>query len=200
MNKLNRSELTAIVAAAADLFLENTIEATSIKDVAARAGYGEATIYRRFGTKQNLAVQAASHLALGVLRRYFDLDACRDGFSALAEFYRAFLRVFEDDRRYFRFIRELDTYFLLDAESKEEYEDIIFLYYHRFQRAYERGLADGTVREIEKPGVFYYASCHALLNLCKALSADTLLRQDENAHPEYEVAALIDMILYNLVP
>ena len=100
MNKLDNSALGAIVSAAAELFLENTIESTSIKDVAARAGYGEATIYRRFGTKQNLAVQAASHLALGVLRRYFDLDACRDGFSALAEFYRAFLRVFEDDSQY----------------------------------------------------------------------------------------------------
>jgi len=200
MNKLDNSALGAIVSAAAELFLENTIESTSIKDVAAHAGCGEATIYRRFGTKQNLAVQAASHLALGVLRRYFDLDVCKDGFSALAEFYRAFLRVFEDDRRYFRFIRELDSYFLRDAESKEEYEDIIFLYYHRFQRAYGRGLADGTVRKLDDPGVFYYASCHALLNLCKTLSAGSLLRQDETPHPEYEVAALIDMILYNLIP
>ena len=200
MNKLNQNELTAIVSAAAELFVENTIAATTVKDVALRAGCGEATIYRRFGTKQNLAVRAASHIALGVLGRYFDLDACENGFSALAEFYRAFLRVFEDDRRYFRFIRELDSYFLRDAESKEEYEDIIYLYYHRFQRAYERGLADGTVRRLENPSVFYYASCHSMLNLCKALSADTLLRQDENTRPEYEVAALIDMILYNLIP
>ena len=140
---------------------------------------------------------AASVITAAVIAAVILFNA---GFSALAEFYRAFLRVFEDDRRYFRLIRELDSYFLRDAESKEEYEDIIFLYFHRFQRAYERGLADGTVRKLEKPGVFYYASCHSLLNLCKALSADTLLRQDETPHPEFEVAALIDMILYNLVP
>lgn len=50
-----REEVTdAILAAAADLFAERGPTATSIRDVAARAGVNHGLVYRHFGTKDQL--------------------------------------------------------------------------------------------------------------------------------------------------
>ena len=60
-----RSELAdrAIREAAVDLFAERGFEGFSVEDVADRAGVSKATVYRRYPTKVDLVVEAASCLA-----------------------------------------------------------------------------------------------------------------------------------------
>lgn len=53
----------AIRAAAVELFAEHGFEGLSVDEVAARAGVSKATIYRRFPSKVELVVEAASCLA-----------------------------------------------------------------------------------------------------------------------------------------
>jgi AcrR family transcriptional regulator len=54
---------TAILAATVDLFVELGFDGMSVEAVAARAGVGKTTIYRRWPTKDDLVVEAVGHLA-----------------------------------------------------------------------------------------------------------------------------------------
>jgi AcrR family transcriptional regulator len=51
-----------ITTAAAELMLQRGFERTTVDDVAARAGVGKATVYRRWPTKEDLAVAAMETL------------------------------------------------------------------------------------------------------------------------------------------
>jgi AcrR family transcriptional regulator len=51
-----------ITAAAAELLLERGFEKTTVDEVAARAGVGKATVYRRWPSKEDLAVSAMERL------------------------------------------------------------------------------------------------------------------------------------------
>jgi AcrR family transcriptional regulator len=51
-----------ITAAAAALLLQNGFDRTTVDDVAARAGVGKATVYRRWPSKEDLAVAAMESL------------------------------------------------------------------------------------------------------------------------------------------
>ena len=52
----------AILAAATDLFAERGPAATSIRDIAARAGVNHGLVFRHFGTKENLVGAVLDHL------------------------------------------------------------------------------------------------------------------------------------------
>ncbi len=56
----------AILGAAADLFCEVGYDALSMEGVAARAGVGKTTIYRRYQTKLDLVIAASEHMGAGV--------------------------------------------------------------------------------------------------------------------------------------
>ena len=56
----------AILDAAIDLFVEQGYEAMSIEGVAARAGVGKTTIYRRWSSKEELIVDAIDELIMDV--------------------------------------------------------------------------------------------------------------------------------------
>ena len=51
-----------IIAAAAELLLERGFDKTTVDEVAARAGVGKATVYRRWPSKEDLAVAAMKSL------------------------------------------------------------------------------------------------------------------------------------------
>ncbi len=51
-----------ITAAAAELLLERGFDKTTVDEVAARAGVGKATVYRRWPSKEDLAVSAMARL------------------------------------------------------------------------------------------------------------------------------------------
>lgn len=53
---------TAILEAARDLFFEGGVEATTIEDVAARAGVSKVTVYGHFGDKLNLFEATVRHV------------------------------------------------------------------------------------------------------------------------------------------
>jgi AcrR family transcriptional regulator len=51
-----------IIAAASELMLHRGFDSTTVDDVASRAGVGKATVYRRWPSKEDLAVAAMSEL------------------------------------------------------------------------------------------------------------------------------------------
>ena len=187
-----------LIDAACDLFLSNSIFDVTIKDVAIKAGVGEMTIYRHFEKKVNLVLAVAMKLVETIESKYFSLEGGKTGFEKLSCFYESYLTIFQDSPELYRFISEFDAF--IKAEGKDaalgSYEMRLDRFHDRFIQAYELGLADGSVKRVDDVDMLYYASAHALLELCKKLSfAGDLLEQDRKIEKGAEIRCLIDVFL-----
>jgi AcrR family transcriptional regulator len=81
----------AIIQAALELFAERGFQAATIEAIAARAGVGRNTIYRRWPTKEELIVDAIYELSADLDEQEGD-----DTYSLLLDWIRDFARVFAD--------------------------------------------------------------------------------------------------------
>ena len=189
-----------IVDIAEQLFLERPIASVTLRDIAARAGVGEATVYRYFRCRQNLVQEVADRLQAKVLRAYF-APVSGSGYARLEAFFGAYAAVFRDHREFYRFIGEFDAYMLSEGlTTGKTYSDDVDLFRNLFLAAYRDGLADGSVRSVgPDPEAFYYASAHALLALCKSLSVERgIVPQDSGTDKIFEVNEMIRVILFYL--
>ena len=181
------------------IFLERPISEVTIHDIAVRTGVGEATIYRYFSTKQNLVCAVAAKLEKQIFQTYFDLGRAANGWEKLAMFYRNYLTIFSSHREFFKFINEFDAYMLSEGKTDiGDYASGLDMFKTLCSEAYAQGLSDGSIAPVGDFENFYYATTHALLELCKKLSAPDIVRQDLNANKEEEIATLMEIILYKL--
>lgn len=201
MNKLQDDVFQKIIASAADLFVAGTISGTSIRDIANAAGCGEATIYRHYKTKDQLAVQAAELIAGQMQERYFIYDPALNGGERVRAFFEAYEKIYHINPGYYRFLFELDSMFLSKASAEtKSYENTVDAFYHIFSDAYDQGLREGSVRAVENVELFYYSSAHALLSLCKTLAVSaTPFSHDKLIRPETEIHTLTELILKNII-
>lgn len=193
---VQEAKIDYIVKASADLFLEKGIAGVTIKDVAQHVGVGEATLYRYFATKQNLVVLAAGRMADDIHLAYFNLSQAKSGLDKLLVFYTNFLRIYQQRPEYYRFIFEFDAT-MRGHGDLEGYEKTLLPYLQDYLDAYYRGREDGSVQEIKDVKLFYLTTTHALMGLCKKLTADqVVLRQD--MYGEQEIQTLIRIFVYRL--
>ena len=189
-----------LIETATGLFLEHGIENITIEDIAKAANVGEMTIYRYFGKKQAIVLEAVMALQNSVSQDFFKMDSGVTGFEKLAIFYNSYLDVFKTRPNYFRFIREFDLLMIKeDDKNLEAYEDGLAYFKNAYMRAYELGLKDQSVRVLSDLELFYFTSTHALIELCKKLSYErTVLHQDEQIKKDEEIKCLIETFLNTL--
>ncbi len=193
------AKLDFIVSIAKDLFLKNGVSVVTIKDIAVEAGVGEATIYRYFSKKQNIVVAVALKLEEEILKKFFKLSKADTGYEKLSLFYNRFLEIFEKRKDYLKFISEFDSYFSNEKANLEDYEKGINSFYNVYIEAYNLGLEDKTIKEIENINLFYQTTTHSLMGLCKKLAYEhEILNQDSKILPKDEIICLINIILFNL--
>ncbi len=193
------AKINFIVAEAADLFLSQSIHSVTVKDVAQKAGVGEATLYRLFSTKRNLVCAAAVLLQNDIFTKYFNIEAIQGtGYEKLSLFYHRYLELFTTRRELFRFVNEFDAYMLGGEVEEDQYSMGLDLFKAVCTSAYEEGLKDGSLQPVDDWELFYYASTHAMLELCKKLSAGDIVKQDTLINKEAEIDTLIGIILYRL--
>lgn len=199
MSKLKDARRKIIVESALDLYLSRSIGAVTMADVANDVGVGEASLYRYFGKKQNLVIEAAVLLWQRASAEFLKIND-GNGFDNLAAFYNTFLEVYKEHKEFYNFIYEFDLLILGDVDADVgEYDEQFVKFKEIFDNAYKKGLSDGSVRDIENPDVFYFATTHALLNLCKKLSfAGELIHQDSLISKEDEIGQIIKLILFRL--
>ena len=145
----------AIIEAAQDLFLENSISGVTISDVAKKAGVGEATVYRYFKTKQNLALQVALK-EWGNVFLSFRNEMEGDGFRRLSLFYSMFLMTFRKHRDFFAFLFEFDQ--MVSANETPDlggYQKSLLEIKGLYEEAYEIGLQDHSVKPVPDKDLFY---------------------------------------------
>ena len=188
-----------IVGEALALFLERSIGEVTVHDIAVRASVGEATIYRYFSSKQNLVCAAATQLETQIFETYFNFSHAENGFEKLALFYRTYLKIFTSHREFFKFINEFDAFMIGEGKTdSNEYASGLELFRTLCSEAYAQGLSDNSIAPVNNFDTFYYATTHALLELCKKLSMADIVRQDLSANKEEEIKTMIEIILYQL--
>ena len=181
---------------AADLFLEKSIGEVTMRDIAVTAEVGEATVYRYFGNKKNLVAKSAVLLQEEVHREFIKLIG-GNGYEKVANFYESFYKVYLDHQEYFRFMNELDSYMLnSSSDCMIQLVNDLVSFSEQFFAAYEEGVNDGTLRKIEDIKTTYYATSHALTELCKRLAAGSKMpRPTSDTDAAAEINALAEVIL-----
>lgn len=200
MRRVQESTRIKIVESAKKLFLEKSIALVTIQDISKDAKIGEATVYRYFGKKLNLVIDAAISISKEVTKEYFIFNEDDSGYETIKKFYNVYLYVFEKNKSYFKFLNDFDSY--LEQEPTvmdEDYEHSINNFKDLFNDAYNKGLKDKTLKEINDINTFYYSTTIALLNLCKKLSKDkTILKSDLEYDGKDLIKRLIDIILESI--
>ena len=196
---LKDAKVNFLVDMATDLFMSRSIQEVTIRDIAISAQVGEATIYRYFGKKQELVVQAAMKLQGIVSSGYFKLDDKLNGYQKLEAFYLSYLNIFDQHRNFYKFLSAFDAY--MSTENKDvlnPYEEAVDQYKNALMKAYEQGLKDGSIKEQENIDLFYFSTTHAILELCKKLALKAVLNQDLAIEKLGEVRCLINIVLNEL--
>lgn len=198
---VKEAKIDFIINATTELFMKKSIEEVTIKDVAEEVGLGEATIYRYFARKQNLVSACALKLQKRVYEEYFDLSAAKNGAQKISAFYGAYYKVFSEKPEFYGFLSQFDAYCVAEnVKTPEEYSEGVDLFKELFLSALKQGEEDKTLRKIDDPETFYYATAHSLLGLCKKLSSDAkIVKQDGVTDKKTEVNRLIEVFLKYLV-
>lgn len=195
MNRIKQTVKDGIVDDACEVFLSRSISDTTIKDIAVKAGVGEATVYRYFKNKQNLVALCAVKLQERVYNEYFKLVG-DSGYERLRKFYGSYIEIFKSHPEFYRFINEFDAFTLTFSPDLDAYSDGLDLFKEQFFSAYRLGVKDKSVREVKDAETFYYATTHAMLELCKKLSVDIrIVKQDDKIKKDEEACALAEIIL-----
>ncbi len=196
MSRVTDATKKIITETALNMFVSRSISKVRLYDIAANADVGEATIYRHFGNKQTLVLASAIELSNQISNTYLINNEDLTGFELIKKFYEIFLEIFKTNIRYYSFINELDSYLAEeDFEGREAYEDNIEKYKEKFFFAYNKGIKDGTIRQIEDAETFYYSTTHSTISLCKKLSSKKILKQDDYVDKEKEIKILVDLFL-----
>ena len=197
---LKNAKINFLVDMATDLFMARSINEVTIKDIAVAAQVGEATIYRTFGSKQNIVVQSAMKLQAVVSSDYFKLEKGKTGYEKLALFYQSYHEIFLKHPQFYKFLNEFDAFIsLAQNEDPTPYENAIEVYEEHYMEAYQLGIKDGSIKPQKDIKLFYFSTTHALLELCKKLAFKReVLKQDTLIEKDSEIQILIDVILTSL--
>lgn len=196
--KMREAQKRFIEGEALTLFLEKSIVRTTIVNIARRVGIGEATVYRYFEKKDNIIIGSAKILANRVFENYFSFTNLKS-YDIVTGFYNNFLKIFNEHIEYYRFIDEFDRYAYEENYELNDYEELVNQFKDKFVFAYNDCYKNGQVKKIENIDVFYIATTHALLDLCKRLSRDKGILPSDVTKDDKEVRTLIDIILNNIV-
>ena len=196
--KIRRTE--SAVKAAAELFLQNGIESVKMTDIAEESGVGVATLYRYFGTKDKIVIDAMTYLwnEMGKLfSGVFESEVFlkQTGIKQIGDLLRMCLVLYEAHQDFLRVLGEFDLLILrenIPPEALTEYEKSIINFYPAFERAYQAGVADGTVRTLPDFRQFYLAYAHALIELGKKLVQREILLSDDFSNGRQELSLLIE--------
>ena len=190
----------------ADLFLKNGIANVKMTDIAEESGIGVATLYRYFGTKTSITIAAMTYLwnqMNDMFSEIFESEIflSQRGIKQINDLMRMFIVLYNAHPDFMKLLEEFDLFLAKEKVPKDElkgYDKSIINFYPIFEKAYNVGVADGTIREVKNIRLFYLSYAHALLEMCKKLTQGELLPSDNFAFAESELETLIETVIYYL--
>jgi len=203
---LKSRRFEAAVSASAKLFLERGIDDVKMTDIANETGIGVATLYRYFGTKTRITIAAMTYLWNDMNKMFsgiFESEVFmkQKGIKQLNDLMRMTLVFYNAHRDFMRLLGEFDLFLIRENVPKDElevYEKSVINFYPFFEKAYQAGLEDGTVRELENFQLCYLTYAHALMQLATKLMQGELLPSDNFSNASQELSLLIETAVYYL--
>lgn len=178
---------SAILAATLELLASEGYDGLTIEAVAARAGVGKASVYRRFSNKEELVVEAVASLSEQPERR--DGMGVRDELVALLET----IRRKNDSSLSGKIFPRLLSAGIENPMLLQRYrEQVLDPRRQRFIDVVQRGIDEGVLRPDVDPG-------HAVDLLVGPMVYRNLIRTDPPPGPEL-AARIVDDVLVALAP
>ena len=199
MSLLKNAKRRAVVEEAKKLFLSEGIQQVTIQDLAKHLTMGEATLYRYFGKKQTLVMEAGILIWEDVLEKMEGIGKKATGYDSIEAFYSFFLTTFQEHKEFFLFAEEFDQ--LLFQESMEEelllaYESVILKLKGLFDGHFQMGLQDGSIRRGVDQDLFYFSTNHAVLGLCRKLAREkSLMKYEDRIGKISQIQCLLDICM-----
>ncbi|MCI1722915.1 MAG: TetR/AcrR family transcriptional regulator [Lachnospiraceae bacterium] len=195
-----------LIRISADLFLKKGIDSVRMVDIAEAAGIGVASLYRYFGTRTAIAIEAGSLLWKDVQKQFSDTFSSdsyqkQTGYSQIESQYGFMLKFYRDRPEFVRFLDAFDRLMLTEkvpVENLAGYEASIFDLEKMFLDSCERGLQDGSIRPGLDYRTAYLASAHAMNALAEKIARGPILSGDDFSSIETEPAMLMKLLLYYL--
>lgn len=189
------------VECAAQLFLENGLEAVRMTDIASAANVGVATLYRHFATKAAIATHAATMLWRRLGKTYDSLTRSAEfeelnGAEQLERLLETYCDICIYRKGFAVFVDDLDRLILagdVPAEMLGAYEAAIRSIFPHFQASYAKGRADGSIAMSVDFALYYRAAGHALLTVAAKLSRGEVIPSDDFSHASAELGYLAAM-------
>lgn len=186
-------------------FIENGINRTKITDIARRAGIGEATVYRYFSTKQNLAAECAVKfwriVRANLIQSIQEKKAeGLDGLARMREVLLWYGSLREKHPELLRLLNELDNYSAhshFSAELVRQFTGGIDSIHSVMLAIIQDGRQDGSICSDFDAEQFYVTSARSIIALSqKTMLQDGLDWMSGAYAPNMQIQNLIDMQLY----
>ncbi len=185
------------------LFAEKGIEAVSMQDVANACDLGIATLYRYFNTKLIFV------LAIGTKKweeyyREVEAEYARRGGEMMnaaeeLDFYlSSYILLYREHQDVLRFNQNFNGYVIHETATGEQLADYmraIDLFVKKFQKLYEKGVKDGSIRTDEPLQTMFNATMHIMLAVCGRFAQGVVYRSGDPEDLTRELLILKRMIL-----
>ena len=193
-----------IVQVAIEVFKEKGIDNAKMTDIAEKAQFGIATVYRYFNTKTELVIASATWLwneEMSVLNNMFneaDFLELR-AVERVRKILELSLDIYHNHQDLLRFLEQFDNYIVkeqIPLEKLENYEkNIIDMKYAMFS-AINQGKKEGSIKDTVDLDTFYMTIMHSLMSLCqKLILRGRILNSDNEIQGDDQIRLLIDMAL-----
>lgn len=172
---MNQSEereknIGKVIETALDLFLSDGISNTSINRIAKESGLAPMSIYRYFGSKDNLVAQVWSHALKRFYRQFMEqynsdaLSHCT-GFEKFVASMDVYFATYSEFPQWYDYTREMFSYRFSEQSKGGEIYNVFWRYYDKeipipALKALREGIEDGSIRK----DVNIYAVYQILLN------------------------------------
>ncbi len=196
-----------VVAAAVDCFREKGIEASTISMIALRAGVGDATVYRYFDKKENLAVECGIFIWKRITARFEELCDeeeyhCLSGIGQVEALMTRALAIFAEEQKDFRFLYEFDRYLLshhIERDRLADYEASVNGSRRFLCGAIEKGREDGSITAQAATLELYDTLTQAIFGFMQKLAgAGDLLEGDTRVNADRKAQLLTELLLIGL--
>lgn len=203
------ARIERILEAAYELFSTKGIEQVAMTDIAEKSKIGVASLYRYFETKEILVVRTATFAWTTRMEEVFPMFLKpkfknAKGLDQLTEIFAMFVKLYEKQTDFLRFIYLFDAFAVREKIPKEafvNYEAKILLVKQIISEAIEKGIADGSINEkfVSTGDRLYFTLMHTFFSTAQKLSlSGKMLDMDKQLNGSAQLKLLSELLLSSL--
>ncbi len=201
-----RRKKEKIILSASELFLKNGIDAVRMTDIADISGAGVASLYRYFGTRTQIVIEAGTRIWQDIQKQFDSAFSPgtyenKSGLEQVSAQFGFFLNIIHDHPDFVQFLDAFDRLMLTEKVSfgaLAAYERSVINTEEFFLSACRKGISDGSIRAGLDYRLLYLSAAHAITALAEKCARGPILSGDDVSLSETEPSVIKNMLLYYL--